>query len=313
MEASEFVSVVVVNYRVPDLAADAIRSVLTSPENQVVDRIVVVDNDEESRVEAAFGELAADPRLRVLKTGRNEGFARACNLGVRETGGGFILLLNPDIVLLPGALQRSWDFLRSAGGADYAVCGVRNVDADGKTALAHAPLPSLVGEWRRLSHFNARRGRKGETRSPDDEAVLDVEQVIGSFFLVRRADWVREGGFDERFFLYYEEVDLSERLRRAGRKSALLAGAEVMHRGRQSSRQSKALALFHWWRGRTLFFCKHRGVFSSLVLVVMTVFLEFPARLVRAIAGRGEAEAGTVVTAFARYLRSLWTPGRVEG
>jgi N-acetylglucosaminyl-diphospho-decaprenol L-rhamnosyltransferase len=132
-----------------------------------------------------------------------------------------------------------------------------------------------------------------------------VDQVIGAFFLVRRDLFVRLGGFDTRYFIYYEEVDLSLRARRLGFGSYFLKEARVLHASNVSSRQVQDLRLYHSLRSRLIYARVHWRRWRAVSLAVLTLGVELPARLARALLRRSRSELRATVSAYGMLLTDL--------
>jgi hypothetical protein len=126
-----------------------------------------------------------------------------------------------------------------------------------------------------LGHFMTEWGHN-ETR--------EVDQVIGAFFLVRRSVFEALQGFDEQFFVYYEEVDFSRRAREAGWRSIYLANAQAFHAGGGTSNQVKATRLFYISRSRLLYAFKHFSLIGACLVLLTTLLLEPFSRSVLALA-----------------------------
>ena len=165
--------------------------------------VVVVDNHSPGH------PVARQLRRRgitVVRNGANVGFARAVNRGVRVTDAEWILLLNPDVTVPPGFLDRVLSAANKAGPRD-GVVGFRLVNRDGSPQASCGEFPTLAGTARGLASPRAvRKGvpLPGRERRP-------VDWVTGGCLLARRACLDELGGLDEQFFLYYEDVDLCRR------------------------------------------------------------------------------------------------------
>lgn len=187
--------------------------------------VVVVDNASEDETLARV--RAARPEAAVRPSERNLGFGAACNLGARALAGHDLLFLNPDAELEPGALEGLEGILKAQ--ARVGAVGPSLRQADGLLEWSWGEDPSLRIEWRR------RRAHAQLEREPGPARVVDW--VTGGCCLVRREAWEAGGGFDERYFLYFEDLDLCRRLRMAGYQVYFEPAARARHqRGASAGR-----------------------------------------------------------------------------
>ncbi|WP_204165341.1 glycosyltransferase family 2 protein [Methylobacterium radiodurans] len=267
-------------------------------------RVVVVDNastDGSAEALEAFARIdhRASPSpaegegrfaVRVIRNGENLGFARACNIGAAAGSAKTILFLNPDTRADGPALLAARAALLADPGT--GIVGARQIADDGtvERSCARAPTPaSLLGQALALDrlglvppHFMT------EWDHAEDRAV---DQVMGAFLMIRRPLFERLGGFDERFFVYYEDVDLCRRARSAGWAVRHVAGAVIGHAGQGTTRQARAHRLFYILRARVQYAAKHHGRATALALLAASFLAEVPLRLARAAARRAPAEA----------------------
>jgi GT2 family glycosyltransferase len=213
---------------------------------------VVVDNassDGSATIANAFA-----PRVRLLCNRENVGFGRAVNQGVRASSAPAVLVMNPDCRLTGGALaelQRELD-----GHPDCAVVGPRVLDPDGSVQGSVRGDPDmLTGLFGRTSPLrrwfpslsvSARNVRPDVVLAPGARSVV-ADWVSGACMVIRREAFMSVGGFDERYFLYWEDADLCRRLRARGYHVRYVPGAAVVHRVGQSSRTARAESIraFH--------------------------------------------------------------------
>ena len=171
--------------------------------------VVVVDNA--SPTHPAARKLQRRRGVGVVCNASNVGFARAVNRGVRATSAEWVLLLNPDVTVPPGFLDRVLQAATHAGPRD-GVVGFRLVNRDGSPQASCGDFPTLAGTARGLA--SARAVRKGVPLAGSERRRVDW--VTGGCLLARRDCLEELGGLDERFFLYYEDVDLCRRATAAG-------------------------------------------------------------------------------------------------
>jgi GT2 family glycosyltransferase len=136
---------------------------------------------------------------------------------------------------------------------------------------------------------------------------------MGAFFLTRRRLFEQVHGFDPRFFMYYEEVDYSLRLYQLGFKTAFLAGVHALHVGGSSSRTIPARRLYYSLQSRILYARKHFMKSGCLVVLVATLLIEFPTRLVWAGLTLAPRSAGATVIAYTLLWRDLVLHGLHDG
>ena len=222
-------TVVVVTYG--DL--ERVRGCLRSVMREVADlraEVIVVDNaSNDGTGESVSREF---PDIRVMLNSRNRGFAAANNQAIRESRGSYILLLNPDTELHPGAIGAVMSFL--AQHPEAWVAGCRLVSGDGTLQCSVGAFPSVLEGLLRASFLylllpgNAVIGNRG-IRMFDYASPAPVDWVMGAFFMVRRVAFEALGELDEQFFMYSEEVDFCQRVRNCGREVWYTPGGTVTH------------------------------------------------------------------------------------
>ena len=230
--------------------------------------IVVVDNA--SHDGTADAVATRHPKVRLVRSARNLGFAAGNNLAAAHARGRVLLLLNPDALPEPGCVARGLALMD--GDAGVGLAGARLLGVDGETQPSARMFPTLLNEVLALSGLAARYSRSrffGQLdRSWADPALAaPVDWVPGAFALIRRQLFHRLGGFDERFFLYYEEVDLCRRVREAGLRVQYWPELRVQHIGGVSARTvagatvAKAGSQLTLWRARSglLYYRKNHG------------------------------------------------------
>lgn len=277
--------IVLVNWNAGRRLQRCISSIeLAQQESFHIDRVIVVDNASSDGSEE--GLQSAGLPLVVIPNETNRGFAAACNQGAEGSNADYLLFLNPDVVLEPCALGESVAFMQQPENARVGICGIQLLDATGSIARSCARIP-------RAGHFFAMATgleRIAPSRFPgalmeewDHQASRAVEHVIGAFFLVRRSLFASLGGFDERFFVYLEDIDFSCRARQSGWNSYYLANVRAEHSGGGCSEQVKATRLFYSLRSRILYAYKHLSVMSATGVLLLTIFVEPVVRLGRAL------------------------------
>lgn len=279
-----------------------IKTCVESLKNQC--RAIVVDNASSDGSASAVSHLSG---VELVRAKENLGFGKACNLGAQHTRDDYLLFLNPDAAVYADTLENSLAFMQDPSNADVGICGVQLKDETGHVARSCARFPTpwgfvahAVGLDRffpRLGHFMA--------EWPHD-STRDVDHVIGAFFLVRRSVFDALGGFDERFFLYLEDLDFSRRARQAGWRSVYLADVQAFHAGGGTSNQVRARRLFYSLRSRLLYAHKHFGAAGFALTCAATLLLEPLSRTALALGRRSAVACKETWAAYALLWR--WLP-----
>ena len=261
------VSVVVVSLNTRELLRECLTT-LAHESGGLTCETIVVDNA--SRDGSADMVASEFPDAVLVRSGSNLGFAAANNLAFAKATGRYVVLLNSDAFLTPGALAgvvRAMD-----DRPDIGLGGVRLVGRDGAWQPSARMFPSLLNDFLSLSGLSMRYrtsrffGRMDRTWA-DPSASASVDWVPGAFSIIRRSVLEQVGYFDERFFLYYEEVDLCRRIKNAGYAVWYWPEYSVVHLGGESSKtitqlsMSKAGSQLTLWRMRSalLYHRKHGG------------------------------------------------------
>lgn len=266
-------SIVIVNWNTRELLArciDAIREHGTA----ISYDIWVVDNaSTDTSVEYLRSEV---PWVHVLEAGRNLGFAGANNWAMATCRGHYILLLNSDAFLLPGALETLLAVARTAANA--GAVGAQLLNPDGSFQAGASPFPTLWSEFLVLTTLGRRLwGRHYPSAGPDgNDKPRPVDYVEGACLLVRRDTLDVVGGLDEGYFMYAEEVDWCYRMRQAGWEVWYAPAAQVIHLGGASSAGRRPQREADLYRSRVRFFRQHRGDAQATALKLMIVAVSLP-------------------------------------
>jgi GT2 family glycosyltransferase len=237
--------------------------------------VVVVDNaSADGTAECVRRE---HPWVHLVASDVNLGFAAGNNLAGRHAGGRYLLLLNPDAMPAPGALARGVALMDANPAVGLAGGELRG--SDGGRQPSARMFPTLRDELFTLSGLAARHPQSRlfarlDRRWADPEEPAEVDWIPGAFVFIRARDFAALGGFDERFFMYYEEVDLCRRLRAAGRGIRYWPELKATHLGGESAktvkaaRISRAGAQLERWRMRSglLYYRKHHGAWGAVGL-----------------------------------------------
>ena len=268
--------------------------------------VIVVDNASAD----GSADLVASrfPEARLIRNPDNRGFGRACNQALALATGEAILFLNPDAEPCAGSLTQLVGFLEAR--SDVGAVGPLLLTANGEPGLTYGYFPSIATALLPLLSPLARfLPRPSDLHAlgvvpaklPPDAPIRDVDYLCGAALVVRRDLLARLGGFDERFFLYFEETDLCRRIHAAGHRVVLLPAARALHHEGGSREKRSGPALRDYYRSMNLYLRKHHGD-AYVALVRASLMLALGARYVAASAML-EAGLADYYRASARALR----------
>lgn len=262
-------SILLVSYNTAELLRRCLAALAADTAGGDWCEALVIDNA--SRDASADLVAREFPAVHLQRSATNLGFAAANNRLLAAARGRYVLLLNPDACPRPGVLRRAVALMDAHPRAGAA--GGRLVDPTGAAQPSARCFPSTVNDLLTLSGLAARYPRsrwfgRFDRTWADPHCAARVDWIPGAFTILRRDLLERLGGFDERFFLYYEEVDLCRRIAAAGAEVWYWPELEIEHIGGASSRAvaphavSRAGSQLTLWRMRSalLYHRKHHGV-----------------------------------------------------
>lgn len=307
------IAIVIVNWNSRDQLRECLASIPRAAARlgptHFVSTVVVVDNHSSDGSE--LGLQAGSLPLTLLRNSSNRGFAAACNQGAAAAGqADLILFLNPDTLLFEESLAAPVRVLESPAGRDVGIIGIQLCDESQQVARSCSRFPRPGQVLAQALGLDRLRPALGQAmREWDHASSRTVDQVIGAFFMVRFELFEKLGGFDERFFVYFEEVDFAYRAHQAGWRSLYIADAQAFHKGGGTSDQIRATRLFYALRSRLQYFRKHSSGAGMLIVLASTYLLEPVARFLMLLAGRRLGELGDLAQAY-KLLISWQAQGR---
>lgn len=266
------VSIIIVHYRAKEELFNCLSSLKASSPYSPYE-VIVVDNDEKKVIEE---ELRSRFRwVSYIATAKNCGFGAGNNIGAGKARGKFLFFLNPDTVVLPRSIDNLIQFLSKQRKVAIVAPLLFNndgkkYDLQGSTQLT--PLEGIVC----LSFINKLFpnnpiSKKYFLSAWDKKSLKEVDVVPGTAFVIRKSIFEEIGGFDDRFFLYFEESDLCRRVKQKGYTIYMLPHASIVHVGGATTTtrdQREVISAFR--KSRWLYFRKHFGLIPALAVYMAT-------------------------------------------
>jgi hypothetical protein len=270
------VSIVIVNYNVSALLNECLQSI--KKETSFPYEIIVVDNN--SQDDSLEVIKMYHPDVKLIENQRNIGFAKANNLAFLRARGRYIFMLNPDTVILDGAIDKLVSFMEKHPEA--SACGPKNLNPD--LTLQHNchHFPSIsmaIVEYLQLKRFFPTHkifGREHMTYWKYDD-IRVVDWITGCSFMMRREILENMGYLDENYFMYAEECDLCYRIKKKKMKTVYFPQASIIHYGGQSSftenykKVHSKIIIEYLFKSRYYFFKKNYGREMEFLLRILDI------------------------------------------
>jgi GT2 family glycosyltransferase len=263
-------SIIIVNWNTRDLLENCLRSIQKSRGTFAIQTIVVDNNSADGSREMVAKIF---PDVLLMNSGGNVGFARANNVALPRATSSLVLFLNPDTEVSQSGLEKMIAFMKADRTIGALGCKIRNSNGTIQQ-LGIQRFPSPTGELMKMLCVSARTQSRLGSFFPyhDPEKSGEVKKLFGACLLVRRDVLDQVGSFDERFFMYCEDVDLCHRITEAGWKLYYLSDAEILHLGGSaSSTVPGRFAVLMMCESFSKFMRKHYGWFGALTYRCVTM------------------------------------------
>lgn len=258
-------SVIILNYNVRYFLELCVKSVLESV-SSIDAEVIVVDNNSSDNSSLMLQQVFKG-QIRVIENKVNLGFSKAYNQAVESCLGNYICILNPDTVVAEDTFIKTLDLLKSK--KELGALGCRMIDGSGKflpESKRNIPSPKIalkkiIGD------------SKNYYASLDEKYSGYVEALAGAFIVMSKSKYIEVGGFDEDYFMYGEDIDLSLKLLKAGYKNYYCGDATIIHFKGESTLKNHTYAK-RFYGAMYLFYKKHfnNGFLWSMLVYLMVIF-----------------------------------------
>lgn len=213
-------SVIIVAYN----SSQHIKNMLLSIEKQTktAHEIIIVDNNSLDQTIAQI--YASKVKVSLLKQKENLGFSKANNLGVKNSIGEYLMFLNPDTFLMNSALDQLTGFIED--NKDVGLVAPQLIDDSGNPQLSVRKFPSIVGAIKEY-YFCIRNSYEPYAHEGDDP--VEVDSIVGAAMLIPKSVYLNAGGFNDKYFMYYEDIELCKKINQLGYKIMYLPYVKVKH------------------------------------------------------------------------------------
>lgn len=264
------ISIVIVNWKVKDLLQNCINSILIYKDKYNVE-IFVVDNDSgDGSVEMIKNDY---PEIKLIALDKNIGFGSANNLAIKQARADYIFLLNPDTEITKDFFNNIFEYVKNNPEID--IIGPKIINDDGSKQASVRRNPDLFSQVLVLlkltnvpilniflNHYFY--------RDFDYNKEQSVDQIMGAAMFIKRSVFNKIDAFDEKFFVWFEEVDLCKRAKQFGLNIKYFPGAYITHHGGESFSKSNILKKQKMFNKSLLYyFSKHKPLWQTLIILLL--------------------------------------------
>ncbi len=256
------VSIILVNYNGAQITIDCLHSI-RSQLHSVPYEVIVVDNASTDQSADLIQETF--PEVKLLRQSENRGFGAGNNIGARNASGKYLFFLNTDTILTCDLLPHLIEVMEK--DSSIGIVGPRLLNSDGSLQLSTARSISFWGEYQDLKQKLDYRNLEQRSRIYEQfETMQEVDIVIGAALFMRKKLFESLGGFDETFFMYFEESDLCQRAKLKGWKNIYVPSISLIHLGGYSVNKVADQLRLEYRRSQLYYYQKHRPYYEQVIV-----------------------------------------------
>jgi len=262
-------SIIIISYNTEKITIDCLKSIIKSLKNSSLKyEIIIVDNASKDNSVSSIKKLKSEIKNRNLKINlienkENIGFGPANNQAVKLAKSDYLLFLNSDIIVLNAAIEKLYNFYKQNEKL-FNFLGGKLLNKDGTSQPSCGPMYTLPMIFAHLFL----RGDYWELTRYSPKKIKEVDWISGACILTKKEYFEKLDGFDEKIFMYMEEIDLFYRAKKHGFKVFFYPEAKFIHLGSQSS-AGRSFPILQVYQGLIYFYKKHFSQFSLFILIIM--------------------------------------------
>lgn len=221
------VSIIIVNYNTKEITLNCIESILKYTKN-IKYEIILVDNASSDGSKETFQKRRD---IKYIYNSNNLGFGKANNIGAQIATGSYLFLLNSDTIIIDNVISKFFHYM--VNNKEIVSCGANLINSEREITYSHGNFPSLIEEFSSIGFYkfynNYYRNHISLAKKITEGNIENVDYICGADIFIKKSIFDKLGGFDEDYFMYYEETDLFYRLKQLGYKARLLADTNIIH------------------------------------------------------------------------------------
>jgi GT2 family glycosyltransferase len=301
------VDIIIVNWNSGKLLLDCVESILnTNDLNENISNILVVDNNSNDNSISLIEKYKHE--IIIINNNINLGFGKACNIGSKFSNSEFILFLNPDTRILDNSILEGVTFLEK--NSEIFVLGCLQLGIDNKILHSCANLPNFSNSFNwlsGLSKINNRLFPDFHLNKFDYNKSNFVEHVMGSFYLIRRKIFMNLSGFDEDYFVYQEDTDLSKRISHLGQNRIFYnSEIKIYHESGGTSKNILGKRIYYSISALLIYSKKHFEIHEYYLIKIFGIFISPFLRLIFSISKLSYKDVKSCFVAYYYLYQSIF-------
>ncbi len=255
-------SIIIINFRQKEFTLNCVKSVFENIRTSDFE-VIIINNSPEDDLSGLEKEFQG---IRIIPNS-NKGFSQANNLGAKHAGGKYLFFLNADTVLRSDFTA---DFLKEFGNREFGAAGLKLFNTDGTFQLSSGKEINFLNEIKNKKEelkFRERDIRFIEEKEKEMSRITEADWVTGAAIIIKKEEFIKYGGFDETYFLYYEDSDLCKRLKDAGFKNYFYPFSDIVHiKGENAGADFVSVNYYNSKRSQLIYYKKHNNIFENILL-----------------------------------------------
>lgn len=293
---------------------DCLSSIVPAEKNAFsLCRVCVVDDASKDNSVTGLAEMPLP--LEILSNSEHTGYGASCNRGAENSSADYILFLNTDSILMADSLDQPIRYMEQEEHSQVGIVGIQLLNEEGAVARMCTRFPTagrMISNVLGLDRLFPRLFPSHQMNRWNHLDTREVDHVMGAFMLVRRSLFAQVGGYDEQFFVYMEDLDLSLRIRGFGFSAIYLASARAIHKSGGTGRRVRSESFFFDLRSRIQYAFKHFGIFQGCVVSAVFLLVEPVVRILFAARYMNGGKLRTITEAYGRLWKEILS-GRLHG
>ena len=248
-------SILIIEYNSEKWLCDCLDSIMGNIRDEISYEVIVVDNYSGNKL----GKNISDkyPSIEYIANKKNLGFGDGNNVGAAKANGDYLLLINPDTIVIGDAIQQLYQYISSH--PKYGIIGprlIQNTNGEEENDY-YGDFPTLKSLLLRNNH----------TKIEETKDLFAAERISGACMMMKKEIFDRVGGFDSDYFMYFEDTDLCQKISNLGYRIAVLKKSSILHFGGKAHASTKQKKLYYY-ASQNHYFQKHYGLFQETIMKI---------------------------------------------